>query len=93
MGFGSTEYIVFRAKENVSDEDFLYYLIISSIVREPAIKSMVGSSGRHRVQTDVLQALEISVPPLDEQKKIAGILKGLDDKIALNNAINCNLAA
>ncbi len=93
VGFGSTEYIVFRAKENVSDEDFLYYLIISSIVREPAIKSMVGSSGRHRVQTDVLQALEISVPPLDEQKKIAGILKGLDDKIALNNAINCNLAA
>ncbi len=91
VGFGSTEYIVFRAKENVSDEDFLYYLIISSIVREPAIKSMVGSSGRQRVQTDVLQALEISVPPLDEQKKIAGILKGLDDKIALNNAINCNL--
>ena len=28
---------------------------------------------------------------MDEQKKIAGILKGLDDKIALNNAINCNL--
>ena len=52
---------------------------------------MVGSSGRQRVQTDVLQALEISVPPLDEQKKIASILKGLDDKIALNNAINCNL--
>ena len=92
VGFGSTEYIVFRAKEGYTTPDFVYYLISSSFVRDPAIKSMVGSSGRQRVQTDVLQALEISVPPLDEQKKIASILKGLDDKIALNNAINCNLA-
>ena len=91
VGFGSTEYIVFRAKEGYTTPDFVYYLISSSFVRDPAIKSMVGSSGRQRVQTDVLQALEISVPPLDEQKKIASILKGLDDKIALNNAINCNL--
>ena len=54
VGFGSTEYIVFRAKENV-DEDFLYYLVISPVTREPAIKSMVGSSGRQRVQTDVIR--------------------------------------
>lgn len=93
IGFGSTEYIVFRAKEGVSDEDFLYYLVISSTVREPAIKSMVGSSGRQRVQTDVLQTLEISVPPLPEQRKIASILRDIDDKIALNSSINCNLAA
>ena len=91
VGFGSTEYIVFRAKEGFTTPDFVYYLIISSFVRNPAIKSMVGSSGRQRVQLDVLQALEVSVPPLDEQKKIASILKVLDDKIALNNAINCNL--
>ena len=61
VGFGSTEYIVFRAMKNV-DEDFLYYLISSPIVREPAIKSMVGSSGRQRVQTDVLANLEIKLP-------------------------------
>lgn len=91
VGFGSTEYIVFRAKEGVSDEDFLYYLVISSTVREPAIKSMVGSSGRQRVQTDVLQALEISVPTLPEQRKIASVLRDIDDKIALNSRINCNL--
>lgn len=93
LGFGSTEYIVFRAKEGISDEDYLYYLIISSKVREPAIKSMVGSSGRQRVQTDVLQALEILVPPLIEQRKIAGVLRDIDDKIALNSRINNNLAA
>jgi len=28
VGFGSTEYIVFRARENVSDPFFVYYLIL-----------------------------------------------------------------
>ena len=92
IGFGSTEYIVFRAKEDV-DEDFLYYLVCSSIVREPAIKSMVGSSGRQRVQTDVVQNLEIAVPTYEEQRLIGGVLKNLDDKIKINNKINENLAA
>ena len=90
IGFGSTEYIVFRAKEDV-DEDFLYYLVCSSIVREPAIKSMIGSSGRQRVQTDVVQNLDVPVPPYEEQCLIGGILRDLDDKIELNNAINQNL--
>lgn len=91
VGFGSTEFIVFRAKAGFTDPDFVYYLIISSIVRGPAVKSMVGSSGRQRVQTDVIQNLEIAFPELSEQKKIAGILKAFDDKIALNNKINENL--
>lgn len=90
IGFGSTEYIVFRAKEGV-DEDFIYYLVCSPLIREPAIKSMVGSSGRQRVQTDVVQNLEISVPPYEEQKRIAGLLKSLDDKIAANTEVNKNL--
>ena len=93
VGFGSTEYVVFRAKAEVSDPDFLFYLICSPYVRNPAIKSMVGSSGRQRVQTSVLEQLEIDVPPLDIQKQIGSILKSLDDKIQINNAINNNLAA
>ena len=90
IGFGSTEYIVFRAKEGI-DADYLYYLVCSSIVREPAIKSMVGSSGRQRVQIDVLRNLDIKVPSVEEQKVIGGILRDLDDKIKLNNTINNNL--
>lgn len=91
VGFGSTEYIVFRAKEGITDKDYLYYLVCSPEVREPAIKSMVGSSGRQRVQTDVVKNLEIDVPPLVEQEKIGSFLKALDDKIALNDRINKNL--
>lgn len=91
VGFGSTEYIVFRAKEGIADKDYLYYLVCSPEVREPAIKSMVGSSGRQRVQTDVVKNLEIDVPPLVEQEKIGSFLKAFDDKIALNDKINKNL--
>lgn len=91
VGFGSTEYIVFRSIEDVSDADFLYYLVCSPLVRNPAIKSMVGSSGRQRVQTDVVADLDIGLPNIEEQRKIGSILRDLDDKIALNNAINNNL--
>jgi type I restriction enzyme S subunit len=91
IGFGSTEYIVFRAREGISDEDYLYYLICSPIVRDAAIKSMVGSSGRQRVQTDVVQNLEIDLPSIPEQKKTGALLRSLDDKIELNNKINENL--
>ena len=91
IGFGSTEFIVFRAKEGYTIPDFVYYLVKSSIIREPAIKSMVGSSGRQRVQTDVIQNLRIQFPDLEEQEKIVSILKVFDDKINLNNEINNNL--
>ena len=91
VGFGSTEYIVFRAIEGLSNEDYVYYLVYSPIVREPAIKSMVGSSGRQRVQTDVLKNLEICVPDLETQVKIGLILKSIDDKITINKKINENL--
>ena len=91
VGFGSTEYIVFRAKEGIADKDYLYYLICSSKVRDQAIKSMVGSSGRQRVQTDVVKNIEVELPSLAEQEKIAYILRIIDDKIALNERINENL--
>ena len=90
VGFGSTEYIVLRAREG-TDEDFLYYLVYSSYVRSAAIKSMVGSSGRQRVQMDVLENLPILVPSYSDQQKIGRTLKRIDDKIALNQCINKNL--
>lgn len=70
VGFGSTEYIVFRARDGISCPDFIYYLTISSLVREPAIKSMVGSSGRQRVQQSVIDELEIPDFSLSYQQHI-----------------------
>lgn len=91
VGFGSTEYIVFRAKEGIADPYYIYYLLCSPMVRDIAIKSMVGSSGRQRVQIDVIQNIEILFPDLETQIKISSILKLIDDKINMNNKINNNL--
>jgi len=93
VAFGSTEFIVMRAREGVSDPQFVYYLATSPAFRNVAIKSMVGSSGRQRVQQGVLDELELIVPPLDEQRKIGAFLAAIDQKIAINNTINDNLAA
>jgi type I restriction enzyme S subunit len=91
VGFGSTEYIVFRAKDEVTDPYYVFYLVCSPIVRDVAIKSMVGSSGRQRVQIDVIENIETIFPNIETQKKISSILKLLDDKININNKINNNL--
>ena len=91
VAFGSTEFIVMRARPGVSDPQFVYYLATSPAFRNIAIKSMVGSSGRQRVQQGVLDELELTVPPLGEQQKIGAFLAMLDQKIALNNKINDNL--
>src|SRR5699024_7828713 len=58
-------------------------LAISPIIRFTAIKSMTGSSGRQRVQTNVVKEHLFEAPELDEQRAIAGVLSSLDDKIDL----------
>lgn len=92
IAFGSTEFIVLRARPGISDPQFIYYLATSPAFRSIAIKSMVGSSGRQRVQQGVLNELELKVPYLEEQHQIGSFLAGLDNKIALNNKLNDNLA-
>lgn len=91
VGFGSTEFIVLRAKPGKADSDFVYYLAISPKFREIAIQSMVGTSGRQRVQQDVLKNTVFFLPEIAEQKAIAAILSSLDEKIELNNRINKTL--
>ncbi|ARE27283.2 restriction endonuclease subunit S (plasmid) [Lactococcus cremoris] len=92
VAFGSTEFIVMRAKESISDEDYIYYLSRSPYWREIAIKSMVGSSGRQRVQLDVLKNTKLSIPSLEEQREIGKILRSIDEKIENNRKINHHLA-
>lgn len=91
IGFGSTEFIVMRARKGISNPQFIYYMATSPFFRDIAIKSMVGSSGRQRVQQSVLDNLELYVPDLQEQERIGSFLAKLDDKIELNQRINDNL--
>jgi type I restriction enzyme S subunit len=82
--FGSTEFIVVRGQEGLSDSLFAYYFFTSQHLREHAINSMNGSSGRQRVQLDSLAAFTLDLPSLDAQREIAATLGVLDDKIESN---------
>lgn len=91
VAFGSTEYFVLRAKKELIDPLYLYYLSISRKFRTVAIKSMTGTSGRQRVQKDSILNYEFDLPQMEEQKRIAKMIGCLDDKKVLNDKINDNL--
>ena len=60
-GRGSTEFIVLRSKR-VTPE-FVYCLARTYHFRENAIKSMIGSSGRQRVQESCFEKFMVWIPP------------------------------
>ena len=93
VAHGSTEFIVIRGCENVTDNDFAYYLTRWNEVRNYAIGQMTGTSGRQRVPVNSLDHLTVGIPPLDQQHTIAHILGKLDDKIELNRRMNETLEA
>ena len=93
VGFGSTEFIVIRGREGITDNNFAYYVSISPQVRDFAIQHMTGTSGRQRVPTSVFDNLPILLPPLSEQRAIAEMLGSLDDKIEANRHENETLEA
>lgn len=92
IAFGSTEFIVMRAKEGITIPEYVYYLSISSWFRNKAVSLMTGSSGRQRVQVEPLKLEEFNFPSVLNQKKIAKLLSNIDNKIKLNNEINKNLS-
>lgn len=64
VGFGSTEYIVMRPRQ-VTLTEYTYFLARSNVFRAYAIQSMVGTSGRQRVQNDSIAAYEIAIPDVE----------------------------
>jgi len=83
VGFGSTEFLVFRGKQNTSDNDFVFYLSRWDEVRGYAESRFEGTSGRQRVPKNCFDNLYLRLPDYKEQKSIANILSDLDNKISL----------
>ena len=83
VGFGSTEFLVFRGKKNISNNDYIFYLSRWDEVRGFAESNFEGTSGRQRVNKNCFDNLVLELPNLIEQIQIASILSSLDDKIDL----------
>tara|TARA_R110001583_G_scaffold9281_3_gene44190 strand:+ start:1734 stop:2966 length:1233 start_codon:yes stop_codon:yes gene_type:complete len=87
FGCGSTELIVFGPKPGKTDPIYVYHLARSDIIRKPAIRNMIGTTGRQRVPNWVFDTISIAIPPLSEQKKIAEVLSSVDKAIAATKAL------
>ena len=85
----SNDVLVFVPK-STTDRDFLYYLLADD---DFFTYSMATSKGTKMPRGDKTSIMQYEVPMVDfcTQKKIASVLKSLDEKIELNNAINENL--
>ncbi|MCR5457622.1 MAG: restriction endonuclease subunit S [Clostridiales bacterium] len=86
----SNDVLVFKAKKGI-DQDFLYYLLADDAFFD---YSMATSKGTKMPRGDKSSIMQYQVPVFDmtTQKRIAGILRAIDDKIALSNKINDNLS-
>lgn len=72
------------------NSDFLYYYLISIIGQSEIAKGTVGAV-QAKLPIKNIQDISISLPSPEEQRRIEGILRTLDDKIECNNRINRNL--
>lgn len=89
MAFNQSCYGI-RGKKSVIIQSYLYYFLKNSI---RLLKSQTHGSVFETITRDTFANIEVSLPPIEAQKKIAAILTALDDKIANNKKINHHLAA
>ena len=85
-----TENCVKLINLNKVDRLYLYYYLSSKIGQIEIQKGIVGAV-QAKLPIKNIENIEISLPPLAEQKRIADILNAIDDKIELNRRINANL--
>ena len=88
----STAFAVIRGKAGVAHTDFLYWFLAQRHVVERLHTIAEHSvSAYPSIRPDDLARLELRLPPLPEQRRIAHVLGTLDDKIALNRRLNATL--
>lgn len=73
IGFGSSEFMVLRPKPELSSE-YLYYFLDQEPFREMGAKAMTGAVGHKRIPPEFVEALQIPLPPIDEQRRIVAVL-------------------
>ena len=79
-----------RAKKDIVDSIFLYYLVKHNVY---ILQKNTHGSVFDTITRDTFAGIEIDIPDMKTQWRIAGLLRDLDDKIELNTRINENLAA
>lgn len=82
--------IVLEPNTQQLNAGYLFYAL-QDIVLKNRIAARATGTTVIGIKAAELKKVEIDLPPLQQQEKIADILSSLDDKIELNNKINENL--
>ena len=81
IGFGSSEFHVFRCNKLINNK-YLFAFLNRDEIRNNAAKVMTGASGHRRVPISFYEDLIIPVPSLKEQQKIVFQIEALEQQIA-----------
>lgn len=84
--------IALRTNNAICDSEYLYYQLCNSDTRKRLLNLDIGAV-QASIKVPHLKSLELSLPPLPTQRRIAAILSSLDAQIENNNRINRNLEA
>ncbi|BDF22629.1 hypothetical protein CE91St65_05090 [[Clostridium] symbiosum] len=88
----STGFTVIDVDEEKVDADFLYFLLTQdSLVELLHSIAEQSVSAYPSIKASDIENLEVELPPLIEQKKIASILNTISDKMRQNTEVNKNL--
>lgn len=92
VGWGSTEYIVFRPKPPLPHE-YGYFLARSEELRSHAIQNMTGTSGRQRTPASCFDGFMIAKPPAKLALKFGEFASSVIAKIRANDEESRTLAS
>lgn len=81
-----TAFYVESKKTDILDIKWAYYKFLTYDINHMDSGSAIPSTDRYEIYS-----IDVDLPSIDVQKKIAAILSALDEKIAINRAINDNL--
>ena len=85
----STGFAVIRAREGIADTDFIYWFLAQDhIVDYLHSIAEQNTSAYPSINPSDIEQVELTLPPIAEQRAIAHILGALDDKIELNRRMN-----
>ena len=87
IGFGSSEFHVFRNHSAAVKQEYLFYYLNRESIRKQAEQRMTGASGHRRVPIDFYRELPIPVPSLQEQERIIQEIEGYEAEIRKAEAV------
>lgn len=79
-----------QIKSNKLSKDYLYWFMRTRNYQKQIVATASGSTVKHTSPSRICE-IEINMPPLEKQERIANLLNNVEGKIKNNNSINNNL--